>query len=193
MGQVSASASEAHTKLTMTSLHGVHDPQAWEQSGKLEPATWSVSDLLCFIPLVSQYNSGFTIVLGLVPWRRPWSVQQKQTPFWLRKREQLHISSLLETSLTMASPANVSAGDESRSKEENPKEHCYTKRPLHDFDSFSLLFSFFLANFLQAYGWTMKEKGWEVDKYIKGTAQECGIEANHRQECVGEQFTWKRG
>ena len=42
MGQVSASSRESLTKLTITSLHGKHDPQACEQSGKLEPATSTV-------------------------------------------------------------------------------------------------------------------------------------------------------
>lgn len=44
MGQVSASWSDEHTKLTMTSLQGEHEPQAWEQSGNLDPATWTVSN-----------------------------------------------------------------------------------------------------------------------------------------------------
>lgn len=50
MGHVSASCSVAHTKLTITKLHGVHDPHAWEQSGRLDPATCSVSSFFPAAP-----------------------------------------------------------------------------------------------------------------------------------------------
>ena len=39
IGHVSAPVSEEHTKLTITNRHGVQEPQAWVQSGNLEPAT----------------------------------------------------------------------------------------------------------------------------------------------------------
>lgn len=45
MGHDSASEIEAHTKVTITNLHGLQEPQAFEQSGNFEPATWMV---LCF-------------------------------------------------------------------------------------------------------------------------------------------------
>lgn len=47
MGHVSASSSDAHTKLTITRRQGLHDPHAWEQSGRLDPATCSVSSFPC--------------------------------------------------------------------------------------------------------------------------------------------------
>ena len=50
MGHVSASAREAQTKLTITSLHGAHDPHACAQSGRLDPATSTVSKPLA-VPL----------------------------------------------------------------------------------------------------------------------------------------------
>ncbi|RZS13626.1 hypothetical protein BHM03_00045231 [Ensete ventricosum] len=52
MGHVSASSSDAHTKLTITRRQGLHDPHAWEQSGRLDPATCSVSSFPCALPAV---------------------------------------------------------------------------------------------------------------------------------------------
>jgi len=78
MGQVSASSSEAQIKLTITSLHGEHDPHAWEQSGKLDPAIWTVSALLLFSGHLSLYKKlGFatvpSLIRGCVEWWCPWS------------------------------------------------------------------------------------------------------------------------
>ena len=50
MGHVSASSNDAHTKLTITRRQGLHDPHAWEQSGRLDPATCSVSSFPCALP-----------------------------------------------------------------------------------------------------------------------------------------------
>lgn len=90
MGQVSASWSDEHTKLTMTSLQGEHEPQAWEQSGNLDPATWTVSNF----PwprtgglLSSRLNLSHPPAPRSLPvftcndWWCPWSVASWQT--WL--------------------------------------------------------------------------------------------------------------
>ncbi|KAB5512790.1 hypothetical protein DKX38_029818 [Salix brachista] len=41
---VSASSIEAQIKLTITSLHGEHEPHAREQSGNLDPAIWTKNE-----------------------------------------------------------------------------------------------------------------------------------------------------
>lgn len=73
MGHDSASWMVAQTKLTITNRQGEHEPQACEQSGNLEPATWSVSAFLCF-------TNGLLNPFGecLVGWWCPWSACKKK-------------------------------------------------------------------------------------------------------------------
>lgn len=70
IGHVSASA--AQMKLTITSRQGEHDPQACEQSGKLDPATSTVSGLLSLTCPLSWYKFSFAASpftgLGCVDW-----------------------------------------------------------------------------------------------------------------------------
>ncbi|VFQ83249.1 unnamed protein product [Cuscuta campestris] len=65
MGQVSASSRLEHTKLTITSLHGRHDPHAFEQSGSLDPAPPTSSVLLLVSP--PPFSAVFLTSIPLSP------------------------------------------------------------------------------------------------------------------------------